>query len=56
MGLVNVDKGGKRAIATCKFESEFALKFDPVYFSAMIFTISQMTSLAACSDVTGRYS
>ena len=56
MGLVNVDKGSKRAIATCKFESEVALKFDQIYFSAMILIISQTTLLAARSDFTGRYS
>ena len=44
------------AAVTCKFESEFALKFDLVYFSAMIFMISQTTLLAARSDFTGRYS
>ena len=56
MGLGNVNKGSKRAIATYKFESEFALKFDRIYFSAMILIISQMTLLAARSDFTGRYS
>ena len=54
--LKSVKLKASRSLKARKFESTFALKFDLVYFSAMILIISQTTLLAARSDFTGRYS